>query len=132
MSTLTQHLKLQYCQIKHGTGQCSNLATHICCLIRKDGKQENNVQEGYRCEEHKNNGTKSLKVKNILNFDQTIELKRVNEFLKSLIGKNIKSNFHSARYLEARYLKPNGAIMCYQNHSRKWKYVYYNQIQEIY
>ena len=63
---------------------------------------------------------------------QSYSLTKINEFLHSLIGKNIVSKMHTARQLKVKYIKPNtGGIMCFQEHSKKWKFVYYNQIKDV-
>jgi len=39
---------------------------------------------------------------------------------------------HTARELRVKYVKPNsGGVMCFQEHSKKWKFVYYHQIESI-
>ncbi len=125
---------LRYCQKRLGnTGTCSHVATYITDLCPK-GEKESPIarqEQNYRCEEHKDSTTVSKEVYRVKEFDQSFTLHKINQFLKSIVGKNIKSSAHTARELEVKYLKDNGAVMCYQNHSKQWKYVYYHQIEEI-
>lgn len=133
MNNIANIQKLYYCQHGNKNSHCSNVATHqIKLRSKKDtNKIPTKARWETRCDEHKNTGTKRWSVYEINELDQDFELQRTNEFLKSLIGKRIKSSVHTARELEVKYLKSNGAVMCYQNHSKKWKFVYYEQIEEI-
>ena len=65
-------------------------------------------------------------------FDQSYILTKISQYLTTLIGKNIVSKMHTARQLRVKYIKPNtGGVMCFQEHSKKWKFVYYEQITEV-
>lgn len=133
ISNLAKIQKLYYCQHGNKNSHCSNIATH---QVRLRSKKDKSIivmksEWQYRCDNHKNTGTKTKRVYQIDDLDQSYTLKKINDFLISLIGKRIKSNAHTARELEVKYLKSNGGVMCYQSHSKKWKFVYYEQIQEI-
>jgi len=121
---------LKYCNCKRSnTGHyCGNIAAYTVILAPKKGTGKNIKQ--YRCEEHKQRGTGSKKVIDHSPFDQTALLGKITDYLKTIIGKNIKSNMHTARHLEVKYIKDAG-VMCYQNYSLKWKYVYYHQIKYV-
>lgn len=133
MNNLAKIQKLNYCQCKHSNnGHCSSVATYQVKLrSRKNDHVTATTEWSYRCEEHKNTGTNGRKIIEANPFDQSYALQKINEFLKSLIGRNIKSTYHSARWLEVKYLKNNGAVMCFQPITKKWKYVYYNQIESV-
>ncbi len=126
--------KLKYCCHSVGqTGSCANVAKyHVKLCPRKDKPEAVKISSSYRCEEHKASGTTGKKVFETTPFDQTNELLEINNYLKSLIGKTIKSKVHTANGLEVKYIKDNGAIMCFQPITKKWKYVYYNQITEVF
>lgn len=129
---LKEHLKYCGCGIGN-SGSCANLATFKVSLERRTIKklENKNSKTDYRCEKHKISGSTSFKVVVSEPFEQKEKHQLVNEFLTSLIGKNIHSRFHTAIQLRVKYLKENGGVMCFQEHSKKWKYVYYNQIDEI-
>lgn len=120
--------KVHYCNKKLGnTSRCSNYATHLSVLT-------NDVQEDevYRCEEHKGSRTQNKRVIYSMPFDQRENIRKVDSFLKNLIGRTIKSSAHTAKELVVLYTKPNGGIMCQQPITKKYKFVYYNQIREVY
>ncbi|MHC0442350.1 hypothetical protein [Flavobacterium sp. 3-210] len=125
LANIKEHLK--YCG-----NSCAHLAKYKITLEAKvlTPKSEK-PKTAYRCEDHKNKGTNGKKITNQVPFDQSEKLLKVNEFLQSLVGRNIHSRFHTARHLRVKYLKENGGVMCFQEHSKKWKYVYYNQIDSI-
>ncbi len=123
--------KLNYCNCNlSNTSTCSNLAKYKVKLHRRKEVGDVHLQfdTAFRCEEHKLTGTTGKKVFESIPYEQEIALKQVNDYLKSLIGKMIKSKVHTAKQLEVKYLKDNGGIMCLQPITKKWKFVYYNQI----
>jgi hypothetical protein len=122
--------KLNYCGCKSSnTSHCAKVAVYKVKLITKKNDSENGeIALSYRCEEHKNKGTNSKKVIELNPFDQTDVLRKINDFLRSLIGTTIQAKVHTAKELQVKYLKENGAVMCFQPITKKWKYVYYNQI----
>jgi hypothetical protein len=127
---------LRYCGKNSGNfkATCSNIATWQVKLCHKNEKGKDfhlKVKYDYRCDEHKHSSTSDYMVFDTSPFDQGYALQKINDFLKSIIGKKIHSKFHTARELEVRYLKSNGGIMCFQPITKKWKYVYYNQIDSI-
>ena len=127
--------KLHYCDKKSGnTSKCAEIATRQITMKRKDevdvltAKQEH----GYRCEDHALTGTVNKKVVESLPFDQSFALTKIVKYLQSLIGENIVSKMHTAKQLRVKYVKPNtGGVMCFQEHSKKWKFVYYEQITKV-
>ena len=127
--------KLHYCDKKSGnTGSCAHIATRQARLKNKaDRYSPTATQElQYRCEEHATTPTVNKVVVESNPLDQSYSLTMVNRFLESLIGKSIKSKMHTARQLRVKYVKPNtGGVMCFQEHSKKWKFVYYEQITEV-
>ena len=134
MANLANVQPLKYCGCKSSnTSSCSNIATYQVTLRKRKEFDKNpmELQYDYRCEEHKNKGTTSKKIHEANEFDQGFSLQKINDFLKTLIGKNIHSKFHTARELRVKYLKENGGVMCFQEHSKKWKYVFYNQIDVV-
>ena len=135
MSNLANIQKLHYCDKKSGnTCKCANIATFRVKLKNKSLKENITAPQEwqYRCEKHATTETANKVVVESISFDQSYSLTKINEFLNSLIGKNIKSKMHTANQLRVRYLKPNtGGIMCFQEFSNKWKFVYYEQICEI-
>ena len=125
-------VKLKYCDTKNSnTSHCANIAKYKVVLISRKNDTNGERRNELRCEEHKNTGTNKKKVIECVLHEQQETVNKINTFLKSLIGKNIKSRFHTARQLRVKYLKDNCAVMCYQEHSKKWKYVYYEQIEAI-
>ncbi len=127
--------KLYYCDKKTGnTCKCSNIATRQVKLKNKAEKDRITAQQEwqYRCEKHAATPTVNKVVVESNPFDQSYSLTKINRFLHSLIGKNIVSKVHTARQLIVKYVKPNsGGVMCFQEHSKKWKFVYYEQISEV-
>ena len=125
----------KYCCHKIGnTGTCSKFATRqvkLCSRKEELDAVHLKVEWSYRCEEHKQSGTVGRKVFESNEFDQSYAIQKVNEFLNSIIGKVIKCKVHTAKGLEVRYRKDNGGVMCFQPITKKWKYVYYNQITEV-
>ena len=127
--------KLHYCGKKtHGVCKCANIAT-VRVKLKNRLEKENPlaaIELQYRCDEHAKTPTAKKVVVESAPFDQSYSLTKINRFLQSLIGKNIVSKFHTARQLRVKYVKPNtGAVMCFQEHSNKWKFVYYEQISEV-
>jgi hypothetical protein len=127
--------KLHYCDKKSSnTCTCSNLATRKIKLKNKSEKDNPLANEKwyYRCEEHALTPTSNKVVVDNVLFDQSQALMQTNQFLNTLIEKNIKSRVHTTKQLLVKYVKPNtGGVMCFQERSRKWKFVYYEQINEI-
>jgi hypothetical protein len=122
--------KIKYCGCKHSNnGHCQNIATYLVKL-RTRGNESPNAEtvSGFRCSEHQLSGTNGKKVIEVYSLDQSSALQKINEFLKSLIGTKIRATVHSAKELEVKYLKENGAVMCFQPITKKWKYVYYHQV----
>jgi hypothetical protein len=127
--------QLHYCQKKTGhTGTCSNIATRQVKLKTKKNKESPTAETEwqYRCEEHALTATSGKCVIESNLLDQSYALTKINEYLKTLIGKNIISKWHNVRELRVKYLKPNtGGVMCFEEYSKQWKFVYYNQITEV-
>jgi len=121
---------LIYCGCKNSnTGHCASVASyHVKLRTRKNDSDTAETVWSYRCEAHKQSGTNKKKIVECNNLDQSISLQIINNFLKSLIGKKIQATVHSAKALEVKYMKENGAVMCFQPITKKWKYVYYNQV----
>lgn len=126
---------LIYCKHKSGnTGTCANVATRqvkLCSRKEELSDVHLKYENSYRCEDHKISGTVGRKVFESLEFDQSFSLQKVNNFLNSIIGKTIKSKMHTAKGLEVKYKKENGGVMCFQPITKKWKFVYYNQITDV-
>lgn len=135
MPNIANIQKLHYCDKKSGnTCKCANIATRQVKLKNKAQKDSPTAQQEwqYRCEEHATTPTVNKVVVESNPFDQSYSLTMINRFLHSLIEKNIKSKMHTARQLRVKYIKPNtGGVMCFQEHSKKWKFVYYEQITEV-
>lgn len=124
--------QLKYCQRKYGEHYtCSNLAVYIVKLVWRNRKCTDKIKDTvqYRCEKCKNHGTVGKKVVEQKPFDQSKELETVNIYLRSLVGRRINSSRHGASRLEVKYLKPNGGVMCFDDYSKKWQFVYYHQIE---
>lgn len=121
--------KLNYCGCKRNTGRCANVAVFKVKLrSKKNDSITAQTDYAYRCELHRQKGTTNKKIVETEAFDQSYALQKINNFLKSLIGKTIQSTVHSAQGLQVKYLKENGAVMCFQSITKTWKYVYYNQV----
>lgn len=127
--------KLHYCCKKGGdTCKCANIATRQVKLKNKAERDSSTAKQEwqYRCEKHATTPTVNKVVVESNPIDQSYFLQKINQYLNSLIGKNIKSKMHTARQLRVKYVKPNtGGVMCFQEHSNKWKFVYYEQITEV-
>lgn len=129
---ITEMKGLIYCKHKRSnTGHCSNLAVWEVTLSNRGNEDSGKTTLSHRCDAHKNAGTTGKKVIEVNGLDQGEAIQKVNTFLHSLIGKRIKASVHTARELEVKYLKDNGGVMCLQPITKKWKYVYYNQIESI-
>lgn len=62
-------------------------------------------------------------------FNQSESLGNVNRFLNDLVGKDVFSKWHrNTHSFIGKYLKENGGIMCQNEHTKKWKFVYYHEI----
>jgi hypothetical protein len=122
---------LKYCQCKTGTGHCSNIATFKVKLGPKKLTDKPKFINAYRCTKHIDKGTVSKKVVEKAECNQVNDLEQINTYLRSLIGKKIRSRFHHNQVIEVKYLKDNGAVMGFQPVTKKWKYIYYNQITEV-
>lgn len=132
MATKLEIQKPIYCGCKLGNkSKCGNIAVFIVDLCKKGIEPKSNqINKSYRCDSHKLKGTVSTKVIDHKPFDQSLVLLEINRSLIGLVGKKIKSSFHTAKYLQVKYVKDNG-IMCYQPLSNKWKYVYPEQIDYV-
>lgn len=118
-------MKLIYCQKQTGNRKaCGVLAKFKVTL-----KNENGTFFNYRCDCHKNAATQSKKVIAVEEINQTLQLYEVNEYLKSLIGKEFFSKHHKTE-LTGVYLKPNGVLMSISKYG-KYKAVYAYQIQQL-
>jgi len=134
MTNLANIQKLHYCDKKIGNScKCANIATRQITMKSKEDQSLSATQtHGYRCEEHAITGTVNKIVTESLPFDQSFALTKISQFLHSLIGKNISSKFHTAKQLRVKFVKPNtGGVMCFQEFSKKWKFVYYEQITDV-
>jgi len=135
MSNIANIQKIKYCDKKSGSScKCANIATRQVKLKNKFENDSPTARQEwqYRCEEHATTPTVNKVVVESNPFDQGYSLTMINRFLTSIIGKNIKSNAHTARELRVKYVKPNtGGVMCFQEYSNKWKFVYYEQISEV-
>lgn len=126
---------LVYCKHKSSnTSSCGNVATRRVKLCRRkcdapaDGEA---AVTSYRCEHHAAAGTGGYRIFESEAFDQSAALRKVNNFLDSLIGKTIQSTVHTAKGLVVKYKKPNGGVMCFQPVTEKWKFVYYHQVKDV-
>ncbi len=135
MPNIANIQKLHYCDKKIGNNcKCANIATRQVKLKNKAEKDNPIAQQEwqYRCLGHAATATANKVVVESNPFDQSFSLIMINKFLNSLIGKNIVSKMHTAKQLRVKYVKPNtGGVMCFQEHSKKWKFVYYEQITEV-
>jgi len=135
MANIANIQKLYYCDKKSGnTCKCSNIATRQVKLRRKSEKDKLTASQElqHRCEEHANTSTVNKVVVESTPLDQSYSITMINRFLNTLIGKNIVSKMHTARQLRVKYVKPEkGGVMCFQEHSNKWKFVYYEQIESV-
>jgi len=124
--------KLKYCDKRIGNGKahCSCVATYQVKLCSKGDNDIIKIKSelGYRCNEHKTSSTVNKKVYEYHTLDQSYELQKVNEFLRSLLGKLINSKWQRESGLEVKYLKENGGVMCQHHITKKWKYVYSHEI----
>lgn len=121
--------KLHYCACKSGMTTCANVAAYrIKLQSKKNDSPDAETAYSYRCEEHKTRGTTNKKVIESNPLDQSESLRTIFSFLRSLVGTTIQSKAHTAKELEVKYLKENAGVMCFQPITKKWKYVYYNQI----
>jgi len=122
--------KIHKCECNHGQlMKCANVAKYSVVLRTRSNEGENAQKvNSYRCENHKNKGTTNRKVIEQTPLNQDDNLKIVYSFLRSLVGKTISSSYHTAKELEVKYVKENCAVMCLQPITKKYKLVYYNQI----
>lgn len=122
-------IKLKYCDKKSGnSSHCSKLATFQCKKQSKDNPN-GDIKFCFRCEEHKNSSTANQKIIDSIPFEQEEKLKKVFLYLNSLIGKEVFSSWHRNNYgFIGKYLKPNGGIMCQNDKTKKYKFIYYHEI----
>lgn len=127
--------KLYYCDKLSNNCSCGNIATRQIKMVNKRWK--NNPDScptkimGYRCEEHSFKPTVNYFVGESNELDQEYAFTKINQFLKSLINKKIISTHHGKRPLIVKYLGKNCGIMCLNEFTKKWKFVYYNQIKQV-
>jgi hypothetical protein len=120
---------IQFCCNKtSNTSRCSSLATH---QVELKSKKNETISTSFRCDAHKQTGTNGKTVVGAVPFDQQEKVNTVFAYLRTLVGRRIKSSWHSAKELEVKYLKDNCGVMCFQPITKKWKYVYYNQITSV-
>lgn len=124
---------LIYCRKKIGNhATCGKIATHCVTMQNKKenviSKRQINV---HRCDAHIKSSTSTKQVVSTMPIDQSKELYSINKFLYTIIGKRISSTFHTAKYLTVKYVKENGGVMCFQEVTKKWKFVYFRQISII-
>ena len=120
-------MKLIYCDKKcSNNATCSNIAKYKVELCGKDVTRS---RAGYRCEEHRLTTTVNCHVNrdNIAAIDQNRTHYEVNNFLRGYIGKPVPNKLHNN--VIGKYVKDNGGIMCFNEKTKKWKYVYYHQIK---
>lgn len=124
-----ENIKLKYCDKKSGNySHCANLATYQCKKQSKDNPN-GEVKFCFRCEKHKNSSTANQKIIDSVPFEQEENLKKVFLCLNSLIGKDVFSKWHrNKNSFIAKYVKPNGGVMCQNEYTGKWKFVYYHEI----
>lgn len=121
-----------YCsKITGDSSKCACFATHIVELGHKSGNENYPTTKKYRCDKHKSSSTAGKKVLSCTPVDQSEAVKSLSAYLSSLVGKVIKSSFHRMdKSLVVQYPKGNGAVMCLNPHTRKYKLVYFRQIIE--
>lgn len=118
---------LKYCQGQ--SRSCPNIATHKIVLVSKNGQS---TTTAFRCEKHKRKPTVSRKIEDTIELSQSKSLQQVNEFLSSIVGRNIHSKDHNTKSpFEVKYLKDKGGVMCYARKTNKWKFVSYEQISYV-
>lgn len=140
MENLANIQRLKYCGKLTGmSSSCPNVATKQVKLCNKKDLQKFiklKYEMDYRCDEHEKTGTVSKSVYEIRDLDQCFELQIINNFLKTILGKKIISSYHrnskgKHTELTVKYLKENGAVMCFDERRKSWEYVYYHQIKMI-
>lgn len=119
--------KLRYCDKKlSNSGTCSRLAAYSCTATSKAGNTRNHL----RCFEHRFTPTVHSIVdrETVKEFNQSTEIEKVSEFLRSFIGKEVHSKWHrTIKPFIGVYIKNNGSIMC-KDHKDQWRLVFYHQI----
>lgn len=135
MSNLAGVQKLNYCDKKTGNNcKCSNIATFSVILKNRDNKDSLTAQQewSYRCGKHSKTSTANKVVVESNPLDQSFSITIINRFLRSIINKSIKSKKHTAKSLIVKYVKNDKCgVMCFNEQSKKWLFVYYEQITSI-
>ena len=121
---------IAYCKYMIGDIGCGRLAQYRVQLYKRPGVPSI-IKTSQRCEQHKLKGGKKWKVFDSQPLIQSDAIKTVMGFLRSIVGREIVSSFHTARSLEVKYVKENCGVMCWQPISKKWKFVYCNQIVSV-
>lgn len=115
------------CKKMSNTGKCPFPAKHKVKMI---GKKTQHITGPYfRCDTHKETGTMKKFVAAFFPLDQKETIDQANEFMKTLVGKEIRATVHTAKQLIVKYVKPEiCAVMCLQPITKKYKLVYFQQI----
>ena len=122
---------IKYCCNKtSNSSHCSSPAKYKVLLVSRKNDSEKTM-ESFRCEDHKNSGTNGKKVSVLTAYNQDENLTKVFTFLRSLIGKKITAKVHTAKELEVLYVKETCGVMCLHPITKKYKFVYYNQITSV-
>jgi hypothetical protein len=118
-----------YCsKVTGNKAKCACFATHVIQLANK--KDHNSCVKKYRCDKHRDSSTVHKTVLSSIKIDQSELINNLKSYLNTLVGKKIKSSHHRAeKMLVVQYSVNNGAVMCLNPYTRKWKLVYYSQIE---
>lgn len=132
---LKLEVELKRCSNKTGNNStCPELAQSVSYLHKRGvvpAPTSTDYIHQYRCIEHSWSSTAKRVVFGTFPYNQADIKAKVDAFLRTLIGQRIVSSAHTARELRVKYVKDHCGVMCYQEHSHQWKFVYYHQITEI-
>lgn len=122
-------IKLRYCDKKMSNiCKCSKIATLQVVMVNSKNP-EGKKTYGYRCEEHAKDSTKNWEISRSYPLDQAHGLAEVNKYLRMFLGEYIIPKRYKQKLL-VKYIKPGtGGVMCYNESTKKYKFIYYDQIE---
>ena len=125
-------MNILYCDKKlSNTGTCVHLATYKSKFITKKNKDNGQITTHHRCDQHKTTSTVHTIWLSSEPITQYFEIDNIITTLKTYIGKEITSSWHRNKYpLIGKFIKDCG-IMCLEDKTKKWVYVYYHQIVDF-
>lgn len=121
-----ENLDVQRCAKRTGnTSKCGCIAKYkvITLSLNKRG-------QSHRCEKHKLSATAGKKVIEVFELDQSENISKCLDFLRSVINKKCYSSFHR-KIVFPKFVKLEKFGVMAQTQNGKWHFLYPNQIELI-